>query len=152
VKEKTGGRLEIQVFHSGQLGQQKDLFLGMQAGNIQMAKMPFTIAAAWVPEAKIFDLPYLFFTREEMWRVLRGTVGKKFFDDIYPRVGLVGIMNTDDGAAAFTPTNPSGSQGTSRGSRSGSLRARSWSRASMPWEQLEQAPPGQRSIWRFNKR
>ena len=106
VKEKTGGRLEIQVFHSGQLGQQKDLFLGMQAGNIQMAKMPFTIAAAWVPEAKIFDLPYLFFTREEMWRVLRGAVGKKFFDDIYPRVGLVGIMNTDDGARSFYTHKP----------------------------------------------
>jgi len=106
VKEKTGGKLEIQVFHSGQLGQQKDLFLGMQAGNIQMAKMPFTIAAAWVPEAKIFDLPYLFFTRQEMWRVLRGPVGKKFFNEIYPKVGLVGIMNTDDGARSFYTHKP----------------------------------------------
>jgi tripartite ATP-independent transporter DctP family solute receptor len=101
VKERTQGQLEIQVFHSGQLGQQKDLFLGMQAGNIQMAKMPFTIAAAWVPEAKVFDLPYLFSTREEMWRVLRGPVGARFFQEIYPKVGLVGIMHTDDGGRSF---------------------------------------------------
>jgi TRAP-type transport system periplasmic protein len=106
VKEKTGGKLEIQVFHSGQLGQQKDLFLGTQMGTIQMAMIPFTIAAAWVPESKIFDLPYLFMGREEMWRVFRSPVGKKFFNEIYPKAGLVGIMWTDDGSRSFYGHKP----------------------------------------------
>ncbi len=106
VKEKTGGRLDIQVFHSGQLGQQKDLFLGTQMGTIQMAMIPFTIAAAWVPESKIFDRPYLFLNREEMWRVFRSPVGKKFFNEIYPKAGLVGIMWTDDGSRSFYGQKP----------------------------------------------
>src|SRR5512147_330198 len=60
VKEKTKGRMEVQVYHSGQLGQTKDLYLGMQMGNIEMAKLPVSFTGEWIPEVYVFDLPYLF--------------------------------------------------------------------------------------------
>ena len=106
VKERTKGRVEIQVFHSAQLGQTKDLFLGLQAGSIEMAKMPTAFSNEWVPEVKVFDLAYLFHDRDELWRVLRSDVGKKFVDQIYPKYGLAGIMWVDDGARSIYTSKP----------------------------------------------
>ena len=97
VKEKTNGRVEIQVYHSGQLGQTKDLYLGMQMGNVEMAKLPTSFTGEWIPEVYVFDLPYLFQNREEMWRVFKSPVGTKFFNEIYAKQNLVGMMWADDG-------------------------------------------------------
>ena len=105
VKEKTKGRLEIQVYHSGQLGQTKDLYLGMQMGNVEMAKLPVSFTGEWIPEVYVFDLPYLFNDREEMWRVFNSSVGKKFFNEIYPKQNLVGIMWADDGGRSIYTVN-----------------------------------------------
>jgi len=106
VKEKTQGRVEIQVFHSAQLGQTKDLYLGMQAGSIEMAKIPVSFAGEWIPEVYVFDLPYLFNDREELWRVFRSAVGKKFLNEIYPKQNLIGIMWADDGARSIYANKP----------------------------------------------
>ena len=105
VKEKTKGRLEIQVYHSGQLGQTKDLYLGMQMGNVEMAKLPVSFTGEWIPEVYVFDLPYLFNEREEMWRVFNSSVGRKFFNEIYPKQNLVGIMWADDGGRSIYTVN-----------------------------------------------
>ena len=77
VKEKTKGRVEVQVYHSGQLGQTKDLYLGMQMGNVEMAKVSVSFTGEWIPELYVFDLPYLFNNRDEMWRVFKSRVGNK---------------------------------------------------------------------------
>jgi len=101
VKEKTKGQVEIQVFHSGQLGQTKDLYLGMQMGNVEMAKLPVSFTGEWIPEVYVFDLPYLFNNREEMWKVFKSPVGAKFFDEIYAKQNLVGMMWADDGGRSI---------------------------------------------------
>lgn len=105
VKEKTKGRVEIQVFHSGQLGQTKDLYLGMQMGNVEMAKLPVSFTGEWIPEVYVFDLPYLFKTREEMWKVFKSPVGAKFFNEIYAKQNLVGMMWADDGGRSIYTVN-----------------------------------------------
>ncbi len=79
VKEKTKGKVEIQVFHSGQLGGQKDMYLGMQVGNVEMAKIPFSVATEWIPECKVFDLPYLFNGRDELLRVYESPLWEEVF-------------------------------------------------------------------------
>jgi len=105
VKEKTKGRMEIQVYHSGQLGQTRDLYLGMQMGNVEMAKMPVSFSGEWIPEGYVFDLPYLFNNRDEMWRAFRTDVGKKFSREIYPRQNLVAVFWTDDGGRSIYTVN-----------------------------------------------
>jgi len=101
VKERTKGRMEIQVFPAAQLGQTKDLFMGVQTGSIEMAKMPMSFSGEWIPESKVWDLPYLFNSREELWKVIRSDVGKKFFTDFYPKQGLAGLFWVDDGGRSI---------------------------------------------------
>jgi len=105
VKEKTKGQVEIQVFHSAQLGQTKDLYLGMQMGNVEMAKLPVSFTGEWIPEVYVFDLPYLFSNREEMWKVFKSPVGAKFFDETYAKQNLVGMMWADDGGRSIYTVN-----------------------------------------------
>ncbi len=105
VKEKTKGMVEIQVYHSGQLGQTKDLYLGMQMGNVEMAKVSVSFTGEWIPELYVFDLPYLFNNREEMWRVFKSSVGNKFFNEYYAKQGLVGMMWADDGGRSIYTVN-----------------------------------------------
>jgi len=106
VKERTKGRVEFQVFHSAQLGQTKDLFMGVQTGSIEMAKMPASFAGEWIPEEKVWDLPYLFNSRDDLWRVIRSSVGKKFVTDFFPKQGLVGVFWVDDGGRSIYASKP----------------------------------------------
>jgi tripartite ATP-independent transporter DctP family solute receptor len=106
VKERTKGRVEIQVFPAAQLGQTKDLFMGVQTGSIEMAKMPMSFSGEWIPESKVWDLPYLFNSRDELWRVIRSNVGKKFMDEFYPRQGLAGMFWVDDGGRSVYANKP----------------------------------------------
>ena len=105
VKEKTKGQVEIQVYHSAQLGQTKDIYQGIQMGSIEMGKLPVSFTGEWIPECYVFDLPYLFNSRDEMWKVLRGSVGKKFFNEIYARQNLKGMMWADDGGRSIYTFN-----------------------------------------------
>ena len=105
VREKTKGRIEIQVYHSGQLGRTKEIYLGIQSGTIEMAKLPTSFTGEWIPEGDLFDLPYLFQSREGLWRALQGPLGKNFFGQVYPRHNLVGVMWTDDGAGSIYTVN-----------------------------------------------
>ena len=106
VKERTQGRVEFQVFHSAQLGQTKDLFMGVQTGAIEMAKMPASFAGEWIPESKVWDLPYLFNSRDDLWRVIRSNVGKKFVNEYQPKQGLVGVFWVDDGGRSIYANKP----------------------------------------------
>ena len=101
VKERTKGRMDIQVFPAAQLGQTKDLFMGVQAGSIEMAKMPMSFSGEWIPESKVWDLPYLFNSREGLWKAIRSNVGKKFMSEYYPRQGLAGVFWVDDGGRSI---------------------------------------------------
>ncbi|HYQ60435.1 MAG TPA: TRAP transporter substrate-binding protein [Desulfatiglandales bacterium] len=106
VKEKTKGRVEVQVFHSGQLGNQKDMYLGMQTGSVEMAKIPFSVATEWIPECKVFDLPYLFNSRAELLKVYESPYGKKFFNEKFLKQGLVGLTWVDDGVRSIYTHKP----------------------------------------------
>jgi len=57
VKERTKGRVEIQVFPAAQLGQTKDLFMGLQTGSIEMAKMPCPSRASGFPNPRSGTCP-----------------------------------------------------------------------------------------------
>jgi len=106
VKERTKGQVELQVFPAAQLGQTKDLFMGVQTGSIEMAKMPMSFSGEWIPESKTWDLPYLFNSRDELWKVIRSNVGKRFMTEFYPKLGLAGVFWVDDGGRSIYASKP----------------------------------------------
>ena len=60
VKEKTGGAIEVQVFPSSQLGNQRDLIEGLTFGTVDMTLTSTAVLGNFLPEAAVFDLPFIF--------------------------------------------------------------------------------------------
>ncbi len=89
VEEKTDGALNVEIFHSGQLGDDRSVLEGLQFNTLEAAitGAPITI---FVPQVGIFDLPFLFPNEEVAYSVLDGEVGQKVLD-LFPEQNLIGL-------------------------------------------------------------
>ncbi len=68
VKEKTGGKVVIQVYGSSQLGDDTELMQKVKLGTIDFA-LPSTVMSSIVPSFGLFEMPYLVKDREHMKRI-----------------------------------------------------------------------------------
>lgn len=60
VKERSNGQIEIQVFPSSQLGNQRDLVEGLVFGTVDMTLTGTAVLGNFIPEVAVFDLPFIF--------------------------------------------------------------------------------------------
>ena len=59
VEEKSDGRLTIEIYPSGQLGQERELIELLQIGSLAMTKVSTAPLESFVPEMKILGIPYV---------------------------------------------------------------------------------------------
>jgi len=76
VEEKSGGEMKVTIFPQAQLGGERDLAEGVRMGTIEMSSVAAGNMAGFVPELQVFGVPFLFQTREQVYAVLDGEVGK----------------------------------------------------------------------------
>ncbi|MFC0471128.1 TRAP transporter substrate-binding protein [Halalkalibacter kiskunsagensis] len=101
VEERTDGAIEVQTYHSGQLGDDRTMTEGLQLGS-QEVTIPSTAPIAnFVPEFSVFDFPFLFPSEEVADTVLDGEVGQKFLD-MLPDQNLVGLAYWENGFRDLT--------------------------------------------------
>lgn len=74
VKERSNGAINIQVYPSSQLGNQRDLVEGLTFGTVDMTLTGTAVLGNFVPEVSIFDLPFLFRDVQHAYKAL-DTVG-----------------------------------------------------------------------------
>ena len=82
VEDKIGtDRVEIQVFPDAQLGSDTDILMGMQLGihDALIVGAPMTTVDK---KFYLFDLPYLFNTREDVEKITKGPVGEKLNESL----------------------------------------------------------------------
>ncbi len=92
VKQKTGGKVDVQVFASSQLGDQKTLIEGLVYGTIDMALVGTAALTQFQPQMGIFDLPFLFDDRAHAFRSL-DSVGMEIGKALEPKgIKLLGYM------------------------------------------------------------
>lgn len=77
VWEKSSGHLRVDIYPSGQLGDERELIELLQIGSLAMAKVSTAPLEAFVPEMEIFSIPYVFRDDEHRWKVLEGEIGKR---------------------------------------------------------------------------
>lgn len=100
VKEKTDGRICIQVFPSSQLGEEKDTIEQTQFGVIDMVRASFGTFNDIVPETQLFSLPYLFRDEEHMYKVMDGPIGEEL-GEAFAEHDLVALAYYDGGSRSF---------------------------------------------------
>ncbi len=89
VSERSKGEIEIQLFPAAQLGSERDMTEGLQLGSLEMTLTSTGPLGNFVPQIKLFNLPFLFKDRESCYKVLDGKIGT----DIANRFVKVGIRS-----------------------------------------------------------
>ena len=77
AREKSNGRIEIQIYPAMQLGSEKAMIEGLLLGTIDIVVTANGSATNFVPQLGILDLPFLFRDRAHMYRVMDGEVGRE---------------------------------------------------------------------------
>jgi tripartite ATP-independent transporter DctP family solute receptor len=78
VREKSGGNMRVDIYPGGQLGgAERDLIELLQIGSLAMTKVSTAPLEAFVPEMKLFGIPYVFRDDDHRWKILNGTIGKR---------------------------------------------------------------------------
>lgn len=99
----SGGELTIDIYPSGQLGSEREMIELLQIGSLAMTKVSASPMESFVPEMKVFSLPYVFRDEDHFWRVLDSDLGKQLLV-AGERVRLRGLCYYDAGARSFYTT------------------------------------------------
>ena len=92
IEEKSGGRLVLELFPNGQLGGDRQLIESVQMGTLEMCNAVAASFSASAPAAGVFDLPFLFASDEEAYKVLDGEVGQAILEKINEQANGYRVM------------------------------------------------------------
>ena len=100
LEERSDGRLCVEVFHSAQLGEEKDSIEQTKFGVIDLNRVSFGPFNNIVEESKVVSLPYIFKNVDHMHRVVDGEIGEEILKAFEPH-GFIGLTFYDGGARSF---------------------------------------------------
>jgi tripartite ATP-independent transporter DctP family solute receptor len=102
IKDRTGGRIKINVFPSGQLAKgEREALEGLQQGSIDMYVGSTGPVGNFAPAFQILDVPFLFRDFAHVDRVLDGDIGRSILADL-DRAQLHGLAFWENGFRNLT--------------------------------------------------
>lgn len=100
VTEKTGGEINLQMFHGGTLGSQPDAVEQVRAGALEVGNFNLGPIGPIVAEANVVSLPFIFKDVPHMFRVLDSEGGAAIAAGMAAK-GLTPLAWYDAGARSF---------------------------------------------------
>ena len=100
LQERSDGRICVEVFHSAQLGEEKDTIEQTQLGVIDMNRVSLGPFNNIIEETKVFSLPYIFRSTDHMHKVVDGEIGEQILGE-FQNHNLVGLAYYDSGSRSF---------------------------------------------------
>ncbi len=105
LAEKSGGKLRVDVYSSGQLGSERECLELVQLGGLAMTKVSASVLEGFAPEFKVFGLPYLFRDDAHKNAVLAGPIGREIL--LAPQSKFMrGLCYYDSGSRNFYTKKP----------------------------------------------
>ncbi|MFP5405667.1 MAG: TRAP transporter substrate-binding protein, partial [Gammaproteobacteria bacterium] len=101
VKEKSGGRIEVQVAPSAQLGDDAAMVTALRTGALDLSANSQGAVANAVPEYNAFGMPFLFSSPAQALKLLDGALGKTLAEQS-ARKGLIVLGYWDNGIRHMT--------------------------------------------------
>jgi tripartite ATP-independent transporter DctP family solute receptor len=100
----SNGKMKMEIYPSGQLGSERELVELLQIGSLAMTKVSSSPLESFVPEMKVFSLPYVFRDQAHFKKVLQSDIGKALL--LAPeKVRLRGMGYYDAGSRSFYTTD-----------------------------------------------
>ena len=99
----SNGTMAIDIYPAGQLGSERDVIELLQIGSLAMTKVSASPLEGFLPEMKVFSIPYLFRDNDHYWQVLNSDIGRDLL--LAPeRIRLRGLGYYDAGSRSFYST------------------------------------------------
>lgn len=106
AEKATGGRVRIDVYPNSQLYKDREELEALQLGAVQMlAPSLAKFGPLGVREFEVFDLPYIFPTKEVLYRVTEGPIGQRLLKKLEPK-GITGLAYWDNGFKVMSSNKP----------------------------------------------
>lgn len=102
AEEKSGGRIQVDVYPNGQLGSNREFYEQCQAGNIQMAEAGALILANFTDKDKFMQLPGLFNSRESVQNFLASETSQQINKAIAEETGILPLVFFENGFFCMT--------------------------------------------------
>jgi tripartite ATP-independent transporter DctP family solute receptor len=100
VEQRTGGRHRIHIFHSRQLGEEKETIEQTRVGAIDLNRTNVAPIGAMIPAANVLALPFLFRSFNHLHRVLDQEIGDEILAG-FRQYGFIGLTFYDSGARSI---------------------------------------------------
>src|SRR6202044_854902 len=75
IKTQTGGRFDLQIFPSSQLGSDTDTLSQVRSGGVEFFTLSGLILSTLVPAASINGLGFAFPSYDAVWKAMDGDLG-----------------------------------------------------------------------------
>jgi tripartite ATP-independent transporter DctP family solute receptor len=100
LKEKSGGKMTLKMYHSGTLGSQPDAIEQVRIGGLEIGNFNLGPIGPVAAEANVVSLPFVFRDMDHMHRSLDGEAGDQISAGMAKK-GLVALAWYDSGARSF---------------------------------------------------
>ncbi len=100
LEERSNGRIKINVFHSGQLGQEKDTIEQTRFGVIDINRINMAPFNNLIPATNVPSLPFIFRSVDHMRKSMDGPIGDNLLKE-FEKHDLVGLALYDSGSRSF---------------------------------------------------
>ena len=100
LKEKSGGKLQIEIYPSQQLGTERQCLELLQIGSLAMTKTNAAVMENFAPKLKCLSLPYIFRDRQHAYNFQDSKVGKDLLIES-EKYKLRGLCYFDSGQRSF---------------------------------------------------
>ncbi|QDQ86380.1 TRAP transporter substrate-binding protein [Alcaligenaceae bacterium SJ-26] len=106
AEQYTDGKVKVEVYPNSQLYKDKEELEALQLGAVQMLAPSLSkFGPLGVREFEVFDLPYIFRSKEDLRKVTDGEVGKNLLDKLQPK-GITGLAYWDNGFKIMSANRP----------------------------------------------
>lgn len=106
AEKYTDGKVVVEVYPNSQLYKDKEELEALQLGAVHMlAPSLAKFGPLGVREFEVFDLPYIFQSKEQLRKVTNGQVGKDLLAKLEPK-GIKGLAYWDNGFKIMSANSP----------------------------------------------
>ena len=76
LEEKSRGKLKLNIYPSSQLGGERECLELLQIGSLDITKVSAAVLENFIPEYKVFSVPYLFRDKAHTFRIFDSEIGE----------------------------------------------------------------------------
>jgi len=106
AEKYTAGKVKVEVYPNSQLYKDNEEMNALQLGAVQiLAPSLAKFGPLGVRDFEVFDLPYIFQSKEDLRKITDGPVGRQLFDKLAP-TGISGLAYWDNGFKIMSANVP----------------------------------------------